>query len=192
MCKTTFEKFLLCSEKVVWLNNETTSGKTNCRNVSIFWVIYFLSMFKNRTSNYSFPIENDGQKVTIQQNKHWKKSNTTNLKLINVFENLISHGVLVDLQWKSDVTYFLTLPLNFKQLCIDNVRGSVLHSSMSDVQSSDVGVSVCHRRNNSFNQTYLRAKQEFMSLREWWMIVDRYWSFTDIVLFENSCWITTC
>ena len=34
--KLHFEKFLLCFEKLVWLNNETTLGKTNCQNVSIF------------------------------------------------------------------------------------------------------------------------------------------------------------
>ena len=39
-------------------------------------------MFKNGTLDYGFPIEKDGQKIALQKNKHRKKLNTTNLKLM--------------------------------------------------------------------------------------------------------------
>ena len=43
-------------------------------------------MFKNGTLDYSFPIEKDGQKIALQKNKHRKKLNTTNLKLMECFQ----------------------------------------------------------------------------------------------------------
>lgn len=46
-------------------------------------------MFKNGILDYSFPIEKDGQKIAIQQNKHWlKKVEHNKLKTHGMFSKI--------------------------------------------------------------------------------------------------------